>query len=69
MMKLGEQSAFVKEPTLHKEEGALLGKIVACKGSSLPSTMPRSDDVEVLTAWRSVTKNPNFKVSFIQHGC
>ena len=67
MLNTAEPSAFVKESTLHKEEISDLVNFVACKGSKLPSTTPRADDVEVLTAWRSVTKNPNFKVSCIQY--
>ena len=67
MLNSKEPSAFVKEPTLHQEERAEIGKIVACEGSSLPKTTPRADDVEVLTAWRSVTESPNFKVNFIQY--
>lgn len=65
MLNSKEPSAFVKEPTLHQEERAEIGKIVACEGSSLPKTTPRADDVEVLTAWRSVTESPNFKVNFV----
>jgi AP-1-like factor len=69
MLNNKEPSVFVKESTLHKEEVSHLGNIVACKGSSLPSTTPRADDIEVLTAWRGVTANPNFKDADINTLC
>jgi len=69
MLNSKEPSAFVKESTLHQEERSELGKIVACEGSSLPKTTPRADDVEVLTAWRSVTESPNFKDVDINELC
>ncbi|KAI0641138.1 hypothetical protein C8Q79DRAFT_1003859 [Trametes meyenii] len=38
------------------------GPIVMCKGSSFPRTEKSDKNVEVLTAWRSITSNPQFKV-------
>ncbi|KAI0771038.1 hypothetical protein BD413DRAFT_554714 [Trametes elegans] len=35
--------------------------IVMCKGSSFPRTEKSDKNVEVLTAWRSITSNPQFK--------
>ena len=38
------------------------GPIVMCKGSSFPRTEKSDKNVEVLTAWRTITSNPQFKV-------
>ncbi|KAI0825365.1 hypothetical protein BC628DRAFT_1320321 [Trametes gibbosa] len=37
------------------------GPFVTCKGSSFPKTEKSDKNVEVLTAWRSITSNPQFK--------
>lgn len=39
------------------------GPMIMCKGSSFPPTEKSDKNVEVLTAWRSITSNPQFKVS------
>lgn len=39
------------------------GPMIMCKGSSFPSTEKSDKNVEVLAAWRSITSNPQFKVS------
>ncbi|CDO71768.1 hypothetical protein BN946_scf184920.g52 [Trametes cinnabarina] len=41
--------------------------IVMCKGSSFPRTEKSDKNVEVLTAWRSITSNPQFKVCSPPH--
>jgi len=38
------------------------GAMIMCKGSSFPPTEKSDKNVEVLTAWRSITSNPQFKV-------
>ncbi|KZT68782.1 hypothetical protein DAEQUDRAFT_309680 [Daedalea quercina L-15889] len=38
------------------------GPMIMCKGSSFPPTEKSDKNVEVLTAWRSITSNPQFKV-------
>ncbi len=35
---------------------------VMCKGSSFPKTQKSDKNIEVLTAWRTITSNPQFKV-------
>lgn len=42
------------------------GPMIMCKGSSFPPTEKSDQNVEVLAAWRSITSNPQFKVSFIR---
>lgn len=42
-----------------------LGSIIMCNGStSFPKTNESAENVEVLSAWRSITSNPKFKVRF-----
>jgi len=37
--------------------------MVMCRGSSFPKTEQNDKNIEVLSAWRSITSNPQFKVS------
>jgi len=42
--------------------------MVMCRGSSFPKTEQNDKNIEVLSAWRSITSNPQFKVdSSINH--
>ena len=42
--------------------------MVMCRGSSFPKTEQDDKNIEVLSAWRSITSNPQFKVGFsIEH--
>jgi AP-1-like factor len=63
-------SSFVTEPVnLHGAgDDEVMGKMVSCASglSSLPSTEPKDDNVEVLAAWRGVTTDPHFKVNCLQ---
>ena len=36
--------------------------MIMCKGSSFPKTEKNERNIEVLTAWRSIMQNPQFKV-------
>jgi AP-1-like transcription factor len=36
--------------------------MVMCRGSSFPKTEQNDENIEVLSAWRSITSNPQFKV-------
>jgi AP-1-like factor len=58
------QSTFVTEPVSHKPGDELMGKMVLCHigSSSLPATEPKEDNLEVLSAFRRVTADPNYKV-------
>ena len=38
--------------------------MVMCRGSSFPKTEQNDKNIEVLSAWRSITSNPQFKVGF-----
>ena len=37
--------------------------LIMCEGSSFPKTTQSDKNIEVLTAWRTITSNPQFKVS------
>jgi len=39
--------------------------MVMCRGSSFPKTEQNDKNIEVLSAWRSITSNPRFKVGFL----
>lgn len=54
---VGPNGGFVRKMT----DGT--GSIVMCKGSSFPKTEKSDRNIEVLTAWRTITSNPQFKVS------
>ena len=45
------------------------GAMIMCQGSSFPKTEKSDKNIEVLTAWRSITSNPHFKVSAFSHLC
>ncbi|PIL30729.1 transcription factor [Ganoderma sinense ZZ0214-1] len=50
-------------PFLRKAAGENGGTpFVMCKGSSFPKTAKSDKNIEVLTAWRTITSNPQFKV-------
>lgn len=55
---VGPNGGFVKKMS----DGT--GSIVMCKGSSFPKTEKSERNIEVLTAWRTITSNPQFKVCF-----
>ncbi|KAF8168354.1 hypothetical protein B0H34DRAFT_792972 [Crassisporium funariophilum] len=42
-------------------EDNVLGKMITCAGSKFPSTQKSDSNIEVLSAWRSITSNPKFK--------
>ncbi|KAH9964504.1 hypothetical protein BC827DRAFT_1187508 [Russula dissimulans] len=41
------------------------GPVVMCQGATFPPTEKSENNVEVLTAWRSITSHPHFKASNI----
>ncbi|KAH9938989.1 uncharacterized protein BXZ73DRAFT_44209 [Epithele typhae] len=58
-------------PFLRKASGAEGGgtPFVMCRGSSFPRTAQSDKNVEVLTAWRTITSNPQFKDVDINELC
>jgi AP-1-like factor len=57
-------SVFAPSPNLTiKETGdSVFGPTIMCKGSSFPKTAKSDSNVPVLSAWRTITSNPEFKV-------
>lgn len=49
---------------LQKSSDNNMGSMVSCAGSKFPRTAQSDKNVEVLSAWRSITSDPMFKVSF-----
>jgi len=43
--------------------------MVMCRGSSFPKTEQNDENIEVLSAWRSITSNPQFKDIDINELC
>ncbi|KAF8060931.1 hypothetical protein FPV67DRAFT_313831 [Lyophyllum atratum] len=47
--------------SLRKGSDSVLGAVIMCEGTSFPKTQKSDQNVEVLSAWRSITSNPRFK--------
>ncbi|KAF5377264.1 hypothetical protein D9615_006429 [Tricholomella constricta] len=47
--------------SLRKSSDAVLGSMIMCEGSNFPKTQKSDQNIEVLSAWRSITSNPRFK--------
>lgn len=47
---------------VRKSSDQSFGSMVTCAGSSFPKTQQSDRNIEVLSAWRSITSNPKFKV-------
>lgn len=61
-------SPFGPPMPLRKTDG-VLGSMITCAGSSFPKTVKSDQNIEVLSAWRSITSNPNFKDTDINSLC
>jgi len=49
------------QSTLQKSSDHNMGTMVSCAGSKFPRTAKNDRNVEVLSAWRTITSNPIFK--------
>lgn len=56
------------QPTIRKGEDPF-GSMILCKGTNFPKTAQSDQNIEVLSAWRSITSNPKFKDSDINELC
>lgn len=45
-----------------RKSETVFGPMISCAGTSLPKTQKSDQNIEVLSAWRSITSNPKFKV-------
>jgi len=52
-------------PNSVRKSDSAHGSMITCTGNTttLPKTQKSDDNIEVLSAWRSITSNPKFKVS------
>jgi AP-1-like factor len=57
--------SFFAPAALQKREDSIFGPMVSCKGTNLPKTEKSDKNFEVLSAWRTITSNPRFKVSVV----
>jgi AP-1-like factor len=59
-----DPSPFAPEPApLVRKADSVFGPTVMCEGSAFPQTEQSEKNLEILTAWRTVTSNPEFRVS------
>lgn len=50
-------------PPIQKSNDKILGTMIKCTGSKFPKTAKSDQNVEVLTAWRSIRADPKYKVN------
>ncbi|KAJ7102508.1 hypothetical protein B0H15DRAFT_919654 [Mycena belliarum] len=63
-------SAFAPpEPSTLRKEHTMFGSSVMCEGSAFPQTQQSEKNLEILTAWRTVTSNPEFRDSDLADLC
>ena len=68
-------SIFAPPPPQEKEAKAQIfrapagpdGPMIVCKGATFPPTEKNDRNVDVLTAWRSITSHPHFQASVSDH--
>jgi len=48
-------------PPIQKNQDQVLGPMITCAGSSFPKTEKNDQNVEVLTAWKTIRSDPKFK--------
>lgn len=58
-------SPFAPPVNVRKSSDAVLGTMIACSGSSFPTTAKSDKNIEVLSAWRSIRADPKFKVGLL----
>ncbi|KAJ7171761.1 hypothetical protein C8R43DRAFT_24587 [Mycena crocata] len=54
---------------VRKTNDSIFGPTVMCEGSAFPQTQQSEKNMEILTAWRTVTSNPKFKDSDLADLC
>lgn len=68
-------SIFAPPPPQEKEAKAQIfrapagpdGPMIVCKGATFPPTEKSDRNIDVLTAWRSITSHPHFQASVSDH--
>ncbi|KAJ7238998.1 hypothetical protein B0H12DRAFT_83239 [Mycena haematopus] len=62
-------SPFVEEVPVVRKAQSIFGSQVMCEGSAFPQTQQSEKNMEILTAWRTVTSDPLFKDSDLADLC
>ncbi|KAF8213750.1 hypothetical protein K438DRAFT_1565466 [Mycena galopus ATCC 62051] len=62
-------STFVDEVPSVRKADSIFGPTVMCEGSAFPQTQQSEKNMEILTAWRTVTSDPMFKDSDLADLC
>ncbi|KAJ7789461.1 hypothetical protein B0H14DRAFT_2472064 [Mycena olivaceomarginata] len=62
-------SPFASEAPSVRKADSIFGPSVMCEGSAFPSTQQSEKNMEILTAWRTVTSDPKFKDSDLADLC
>ncbi|KAJ3563469.1 hypothetical protein NP233_g8921 [Leucocoprinus birnbaumii] len=61
VQKIAEAGASPFAPSSLQKMNVDAGTVVSCAGTSFPKTAKNDRNVEVLSAWRSITNDPKFK--------
>jgi AP-1-like factor len=59
--KIAKEGDSMFAPPIQKDHDQVLGPMISCAGSSFPKTEKNDQNVEVLTAWKSIRSDPMFK--------
>ncbi|KAJ7139494.1 hypothetical protein C8R44DRAFT_606621 [Mycena epipterygia] len=59
----------VSQLSVRKTNDSIFGPTVMCEGSAFPQTQQSEKNMEILTAWRTVTSNPKFRDTDIADLC
>ncbi|KAJ7151629.1 hypothetical protein C8R46DRAFT_1166504 [Mycena filopes] len=65
----GGTSVFASEVATVRKADSIFGSQVMCEGSAFPQTAQSEKNMEILTAWRTVTSDPKFKDSDLADLC
>ena len=59
--KITQEGDSMFAPPVEKNNDQVLGTMITCAGSSFPKTEKNDQNIEVLTAWKSIRSDPKFK--------
>lgn len=56
-------------PSVKKTSDSVLGTMISCQGSNFPKTEKSDQNIEVLSAWKTIRADPKFKEADITELC
>ncbi|KAK7064788.1 BZIP family transcriptional factor [Favolaschia claudopus] len=62
-------SPFASDAPAVRKADSIFGPTIMCEGSAFPQTEQSEKNMEILTAWRTVTSDPKFKVKRFLENC